>query len=132
MHARFASSYIDQLFARKDLEGIHHLISTVSQARSLPEEFWLFRRMFELFPSRSGIWQYYEGLPDVEFQRLDDALERYGFHELARRHRLGRTTWNGPSQASEFDAWLDENAQVIHAAALDLIAPRKDRLKHES
>ena len=132
MAVRFANSYVDRLFAERDFVAIHHLISVVSRDRSLPEEFWLFCRVFEWAPSRSGVWQYYEGLPETEFERISQALDRFGLAEIAQQYRTGKSTWDGPDQAAELDKWLDAHASEIHAAVFDLIAPRKDCLRDES
>src|SRR5271166_437754 len=132
MAVRFANSYVDRLFAEKDLFALHHLISVVGRDRSLPEEFWLFCRVYEWAPSRSGVWQYYECLPDAEFGRISQALDRFGLVEIAEKYRVGKTTWNGPDQAAELDEWLGMHAQQIYAAVFDLIAPRKDCLKDQS
>lgn len=132
MPARFATSYIDRLFAERDLNAIHHLISVVGNQRSLPEEFWLFCRIYEWAPSRSGVWQYYEGLPEAEFERISQALDRFGLTEIAEKYRLGKTTWNGPDQAADLDEWLDTNTQQIHSDVFNLIAPRKNCLIYEN
>src|SRR5262245_54663900 len=132
MPMRFANSYVDRLFAERDFEAIHHLISVVSRDRSLPEEFWLFCRVFEWAPSRSGVWQYYEGLPDAEFERISQALDRFGLTEIAERFRGGKRTWDGPNQAADLDDSLEAHASEIHSAVFDLIAPRKDCLRDES
>ena len=132
MSVRFANSYIDRLFAEKDLDGLHHLLSVVGRDRPLPEEFWLFCRVFEWAPARSGVWQYYEGLPEEKFERMSRALDRFGLAELAEKYRVGRSTWNGPDRAASLDAWLESHAQEIHEAAFQLVAARKDCLKDES
>jgi hypothetical protein len=132
MAVRFANSYVDRLFAERDFVSIHHLISVVGRDRSLPEEFWLFCRVFEWAPSRSGVWQYYEGLPDPEFERISQALDRFGLAEIAEKYRVGKRTWDGPDKAADLDEWLETNAREIHAAVFDLIAPRKDCLRDES
>ena len=132
MAVHFANSYVDRLFAERDLVAIHHLISVVGRDRSLPEEFWLFCRVFEWAPSRSGVWQYYEGLPDAEFERISQALDGFGLTEIAEKYRIGKKTWDGPDQAADLDEWLEAHAREIHAAVFDLIAPRKDCLRDES
>ena len=132
MGARFANSYVDRLFAEKDLAGLYHLISVVARERPLPEEFWLFCRVYEWAPARSGVWQHYEGLPEEKFQQMLGALERFGLAEIAEKYRLGKSTWNGPDRAAGVDAWLDSHAQQVHDALFRLVAARKDCLKDES
>ena len=47
MTVRFADSYVDRLFAERDLLGIYHLVSIVAEQRPLAEEFWPFSRLLE-------------------------------------------------------------------------------------
>lgn len=127
MNVRHTKSYLDRIFAEPDLMAIYQVISAVEQERPLPEEFWAFQRLYEFAPNRSGVWQHYESLPDEPFQRMLSALERFGFHEFAKRYREGRAIWDRP-QIREFDDWLEDNHQKIWSAALALIVPLKDRL----
>jgi hypothetical protein len=131
MIAQYAPSYIDSLFARQDLLAIHQVITVVEQTRSLPEEFWLFCRIYEWAPGRSGIWQYYEGLPEPKFERIGVALDRFGLHEIAQRYRSGHLRWADSGEMASLDAWLDGNCAMIHASVFALIRPHKDLLKHE-
>jgi hypothetical protein len=47
MLARYSPQYIDSLFAQEDLSALHQVISVAEQTRSLPEEYWLFCRVYE-------------------------------------------------------------------------------------
>jgi hypothetical protein len=132
MPAPLAKAYVDRLFAEKNLGEIYWAISVVEQDRALPEEFWLFSRIYEWAPARSGVWQYYESLSGEQFERISDALDRFGLSDIAEKYRLGRSTWDGPTQAGEVDRWLDRNADRIHAAVFKLIADKKDRLTNKS
>src|SRR5712672_3067952 len=132
MSVRFANSYFDRLFAEKDLGGLYHLIEVVSKDRPLPEEFWLFCRVYEWAPARSGVWQYYQGLPEPKFERMSQALERFGLADLAEQYRLCKRTWNGLDRAASLDAWLETRAQQIHDAVFQLVVARKDCLGDES
>ena len=125
------NSYVDRLFAERDLDGLYHLIGVLSAERSLPEEFWLFCRVFEWAPARSGVWQYYEGLPDDKFERVSQGLERFGLHELTDKYRLGKHAWRGADRAVALDEWLDTHAEEIYRAVFELIAARKDCLRDE-
>jgi len=56
MAVRFAHSYVERLFAERDMPGLYHVISVVGAERQLPEEFWLFSRLLEWVGStRSGV-----------------------------------------------------------------------------
>ena len=128
MGVRFAKAYVDEVFAARDLDRVCHLISLVDQEPNLPEELWLFSRVYEWAPSRSGIWQYYEALPETLFLRIKSGLERYGFDELAAKFAEGRYSSGPPTFAEDFDDWLEEHASAIHAALFQLILPKKDYL----
>ena len=125
-----AKEYVDRLFAEKNLSEIYWAISVVEQERELPEEFWLFSRVYEWAPSRGG-WQYYEGLSGEEFKRISEGLERFELFEIAERYRLGQRTWDGPTRATEVFDWLDAHADEIHDAIFKLIDAKKDRLAEE-
>ena len=129
MEVHFADSYVDRLFSERDLSAIYHLITVREAQRPLPEEFWLFCRIFEWAPARSGVWQYYEVLTDELFMRMCHALERFGLIDIAGKYQLGRDTWKGPDRAAELDKWLDSHWEQIHDAAFSLIADRRNSLK---
>ncbi len=129
MAVRYAAEYIDKIFADEDLLPVYETIEVVSRARSLPEEFWLFCRIYEWAPSRSGVWQYYENLPDQKFERVSAALERCGLQEAAQRYRSGKDTWQDSEKMQTLDAWLDVNAAGLHASLLTLIRPQRHLLR---
>ena len=131
MVARFANSYVDQIFAERDLGAIYHLISVIDEQRPLPEEFWLFSRVYAWAPARSGIWQYYENLSEKSFQQMSQTLRRFGLVEIAEKYELGWKTWDGSSRAAALDNWLNTHASQIHDAVFALVLERKDCLKHE-
>jgi hypothetical protein len=128
VEARFARSYIDRLFSEKDYGLIHHLISVIEMQKELPEEFWLFCRIFEWAPSRSGVWQYYEGLPSELFERVEKDLDRFELVEIAEKYRIGKAVWEQPEEIRKLDKWQRQNASRIHDAVFGLIAPLKDDL----
>jgi hypothetical protein len=132
MPARIAKSYIDRLFAEKNLGDIYWAVSVLEKDRELPEEFWLFSRIYEWAPARSGVWQYYEGLSDEKFKRVSDDLDRFGLAGIAAQYRLGQRTWDGPTQAADVDRWLDSHADEIHDAVFKLIAAKRVHLTNES
>lgn len=132
MSALIAKPYIDRLFAEKNLGEIYWAISVVGKDRELPEEFWLFSRIYEWAPARSGVWQYYEGLPDEQFKRVSGDLDRFGLAEIAEQYRRGHRTWDGPTQAAELDRWLDSHADEVHDAVFRLIAAKRKHLTDAS
>jgi hypothetical protein len=123
--------HLDRLFAEKNLAEIYWAISVVQQTRDLPEQFWLFSRIYEWSRSRSGVWQYYERLPDEHFKRIHEALTRFEFSDIAQQYHLGHTTWDGPTQAAELDQWLDQNTARIDDALFNLIVDQNDCLTTE-
>ncbi len=100
----FANSYVDRLFAERDLLGIYYLVGTVAEERPLPEEFWLFSRLLEWEGAvRSGIWQYYEGVVEDTFQRVCRGLDQFGLSELAEQYRFGQRVWRVSEQVAALD-----------------------------
>jgi hypothetical protein len=125
----FAKSYIDQLYVEKDLFALHNVISAVIQERPLPEQFWLFLRLWEWCCStRSGVWTYFEAVPVEQLEKTAFALEKFGFPELANQFRLGMSTWNEPGACGPLDCWIDGNWSELEKAAFSLIANDRELL----
>ena len=125
----FANSYVDRLFAERDLLGIYYLVGTVAEERPLPEEFWLFSRLLEWEGAvRSGIWQYYEGVVEDTFQRVCRGLDQFGLSELAEQYRFGQRVWRVSEQVAALDDWIDARSQDIYATIFRLIVPHRPSL----
>jgi hypothetical protein len=102
----------------------------IERERAVPEELWLFCRIQEWAPARSGIWQYYEGLPEAKFQRMLHALESFGLMELAEKYRLGKNAWSGHAHAADLDKWTDANEEAINGAAWGLALRQQEWLQN--
>jgi hypothetical protein len=123
---RFAKSYIEQLYIQKDMLGLYHLITTTEQSRILPEQLWLFCRLLEWAGSvRSGVWQYYDGLPAEKFDRISIGLDNNDLAWIALFYRSGKTNPGEADQHDALDYWLDSNRRDIDEAALQLATSRK-------
>ena len=130
MSVRFSDAYVDRLFEQRDLPGLHHLISVPGRDRDLPCELWLFCRMLEWMGStRSGVWQYYEGVSQETFQKISGSLDKYGFAELAEKYRHGKEAWDGSERAASLDKWIDTHEVQIEEWLLDLAIRARDSLK---
>ena len=130
MHPRFAESYVERLFEQKDLLGLHQLISTLERDRELPKQCWLFCRLLEWEGScRLGIWQYYEGTQQEEFEKIGRALDDAGLKELAHKYRYGMTAWKNDDIASALDKWIDSNQEFISAQLMCLLVSCREVLK---
>ncbi len=130
MHPRFSESYVENLFAQKDLTGLHHLISVVERDRGLPKQCWLFCRLLEWEGStRSGVWQYYEGIPRCEYEKIVEALDEAGLRQLSAKYRYGMAAWNTNDRASDLDKWIDNNQEMIAAALMQLVVDCRETLK---
>jgi hypothetical protein len=127
---QFSNSYVDQLFAERNVAGLYTLVSVMERERQLPEEFWLFCRMREWVGStRSGVWQYYERLPDEKFKRMAKALGQFGFKEALEQYKVGQASWNGFELAKSVDRWILQHERELESATFELIAKRSDCLK---
>jgi hypothetical protein len=129
MPGLYANSYIDQLFATRDLDTLYQVIEATSERQPLPEEFWLFCRLYEWDWARSEVWRYFEVLPKPTFDRMIQAMDQFNLGWIAEQYRLGQRTWNTREKAQSIDTWLERHAPEIHAAIFDLIAKQKDSLK---
>lgn len=133
MVVRYAKSYVDRLYEAKELFTLYTVVEVVGRHRELPEEFSLFLRLWNwCCMTRSGIWQYYEGVPRDEFESMAGALERFGLRDLAQRYRSGMTTWKEPDSCRELDAWINGHWKELETAAFGLIARYRDCLYGES
>ncbi|HWB59656.1 MAG TPA: hypothetical protein VG733_09190 [Chthoniobacteraceae bacterium] len=133
MTVKFADSYIDRLFAEKDIPLLHQMVSAVSKERPLPDEFWLFRRLVEWSgSSKSGVWQFYEGIDEPEYEQIAHALPWFDLHEIAEQFRGGKNSSLAPDRGATLGQWIDAHEQEIHAAAFNLILPYKDLLRSEA
>ncbi len=131
MSIRFANSYVDNLFAQRDMLELHRLISIVGDEHPLPEQFWLFCRVLEWTgATRSGIYQYYETLSDDLFSRMSHALVQFGLQEIAQKYQSGKDLWDKPDRASSLDEWIDAHEQEIENAVFELVAVSKNDLNH--
>jgi hypothetical protein len=130
MHPRFAESYVENLLTQKDLSGLHHSISVVEKDRELPKQCWLFCRLLEWEGSiRSGVWQYYEGIPRGEYERIVKALDEFAMKELVDKYRNGMTAWNTDDRADGLDKWIDANQEFIVAELIRLVDSCREALK---
>jgi len=130
MRPRFAESYVENLFAQKDLVGLHHLISVVEKDRELPKQCWLFCRLLEWEGStRSGVWQYYEGIPRDKYEKIAQALDEAGLRGLVEKYRDGMNVWNTDERANGLDRWIDANHEFIGAELMRLLDDCRETLK---
>jgi hypothetical protein len=133
MVTRYAKSYIDRLYQAKDVFALHGVACVVGKHRELPEQFSLFLRLWEWCCStRSGSWQYYEGISARDFETTAQALERFGLRELAERYRSGMSTWKEPRRCGDLDRWIDSHWRELEATAFRLIADDRNCLYDES
>ncbi len=121
MEAKFSSSYIERLFRERDFDSLHQVISVVEAERPLPEEFWLFCRLFEWAPSRSGVWQYYEGTPAETVNRVLASLNQFQLTAIAAKYAAGANSGSATQSLDTLDDWLEANAAVVHSAAFQFI-----------
>jgi hypothetical protein len=71
--------------------------------------------------TRSGIWQYYEGISPDYVEETASMLERHHLGEIASRYRAGLNNWKEPEHCGDLDDWIEENWGVMKKAALDLV-----------
>jgi hypothetical protein len=129
MVIQYARSYIDELYAQRDLHTLYQVISVLGDHRSLREEFWLFCRLLEWEGApRSGVWQYYECVAPDTYERVANILARLGLTQIDEPYRSGAATWRGPAAAGGVDRWIDDHEDEVQQVLFDLIAPHRASL----
>ena len=130
MEPRYSNSYVERLVLERDRDRLYQLLSVLARRAILPEELWAFNRMMEwLGSTRSGVWQYYEGIPEDVFARLRNWLLRVGWQELHARYTEGMAELSAGGNCAQLDRWLDEHDEDIVAALWHLVAPQIGWLK---
>jgi hypothetical protein len=121
MGVRFTKGYVDEVFAGRDYSRLYHLISLVDEEPDLPEELWLFNRMFEWSCSD---WQFYEHISVEKFHRILADLEQVGLDAISQKFREGKLVWDDPELLPAFEGWLEAHAKQI-AATIFVLAERR-------
>lgn len=129
MNVRYAQSYIDGLYASRDLPAIYDVVCVVGRDRHLSDEFLVFRWLWEWRGSRrSGIWQYYEGIARQDFEKISRAFDQFGIANLAMRYRHGMTVWEDEAESEALTKWMYDHNQEIEDAAFKIIAGQQHQL----
>jgi hypothetical protein len=130
MSVSYAPIFIEELFARRDLVGLHTLISARSRTREMPDVCKVFCRVLEWSGStRSGVWQYYEGLKEEDFAEVCRLLTKFGMDEVLARYREGRNVWKSESAIAVVDRWIDDHEGEIHETIFTLLKSATEELK---
>ena len=129
MPVRYARSYVDRLYEAKDVSALYSVVNVVSADRTLPDQFWLFLRLWEWCgATRSGIWQYYESISSRDFEKIAHALDGSGLMDLAEKYRSGMKHWKEPGGCVELDRWIDRHWRELEGFVFDLIADYRQHL----
>jgi hypothetical protein len=129
---RYAKSFIDELYEKRDVFTLDGVIDVVSRRRDLPQQFALFRKLLAWAGStRSGVWQYYESTSHEEFESTASALELFGLPEFATHYRAGMASWKLAKNCDELDHWIDTHWSKLEDSVFNLIAIDR-RYLHDS
>jgi hypothetical protein len=83
MRARYAKSYIDQLYEARNVCMLRNVVGVIAPQRQLPEQFSVFTGLWDwVCSARSGSYQYYECMEHrdiAELESLAGGLARLGF-----------------------------------------------------
>jgi hypothetical protein len=130
MSVAYAPVFIDELFTRRNLVGLHTLICVRSRARKMPDACELFRRVLEWSGSaRSGVWQYYENLKEEDFSEVCRLLSSFGMIDVLVRYREGREVWQNDEATAALDRWIDGHEKEIEDAILAHLQDVTEELK---
>ena len=130
MDPRYSEAYVEQIIHERDGDRLHQLLSVLARRATLPDDLWAFNRMLEWLGSiRSGVWQYYGGIDQSDFGRLQDWLLRVDLPELHARYTAGMVEFSAGGDGSQLDRWIDEHDSEILAALWQRVTPHCDWLK---
>ncbi len=120
MNVAYASSYIDEVFARHDALALHTIITVRARTSRLPEECALFVRTLEWLGSD---WQYYEATKEEDFIELCRLLKKFGMLDVLAKYQEGR------AQPSDFSEWFRRKEPSIHDQLFEIAKRAVDLLK---
>ena len=132
MSVRFAKTHVDRAIEAIDLPTLYNVVRLTSRERELAEPLQLFLQFWEwVGATRSGIWQYYEGVPIADFNSTAAMMDRSDLPEIAARYRAGMECWDEPRYCDDLDHWIAANEKVLEETALQLIRPYREQLYSE-
>lgn len=111
MSVSYVPSYIDEVFARRDAQALHTIITVRSRASQLPEECALFARTIEWLGSD---WQYYESTKEEDFIELCRLLKKFELLDVLAKYQEGRT------KPSDFSEWFGRYETEIHGRIFEI------------
>ncbi len=130
MAVEYAPSYIDALFARKDVSGLHTVVSVRARTHSLPEECVIFLRILEwLGPDRAGSWQHYQTMTDAQYSETCRLLCKFGMTDVLEVFRAGREEADGPARV---DDWLYAHGGEVQRQLLRILESVAEVLKRNA
>lgn len=120
---RVAASRIDALLANAEPQAqleIYGIICASSDFDrnedwfGLPSWAFLYVAVLEwMGSSRSGVWQYYEGLPPGLSEPILQELRSNSRSDIADVYASGLKSWDGDEMAGEVDTWIDLHSHEI-------------------
>ena len=129
MSVQYSQSFVDRACESKDIFTLYSIVHSLGQERILPEPLKVFVRLWDwCCMTRSGIWQYYEGISSDYVEETAAMLERHHLGEIASRYRAGLSNWEEPHYCGDLDDWIEENWDVIEEAALNLVKSNRESL----
>ena len=122
MSVQYAKTFVDRACESKDVFALYSIVNSIGREKVLSEPLKAFIRLWDwCCMTRSGIWQYYEGISLESVEETATMLERNDLGEVALRYRAGFRNWQKPHYCGDLDNWIDENWDAIEAAALNLV-----------
>jgi len=128
MNIKYADSYLDRVFSEKDSATLHQIVSTKREIVS--GRLWLACRFLEWIGStRSGVWQWHEGIEATESKRIIDLLAIYAPQEILEWYRFGESSWEDEGEINKLDDWLEQNESTIQELIWKIANPDLNLLK---
>ena len=127
MSVRYAASYVDAIFARRDLAALHTVISVKAGSRTLPRECVLFVRVYEWI---GADWQYYESLKPEAYQEMCALLSEFSMTDVLAKFKEAMAAWqSGDYSIAHVDEWANQRRDEIENHILERAEHTADFLK---
>jgi hypothetical protein len=122
MTPRFAPQFVDHLYTDAPIDEFYGTLGIIERHAPLPPASWLLCRLVEwMSTTRSGIWTYYEAVPEPDQREIVSVLGNFPTLEpLAIQYSKGREVWKRPRDIAHVDSWIDADEHEMKALLLAL------------
>ncbi|PXA03069.1 hypothetical protein DDZ13_14225 [Coraliomargarita sinensis] len=73
--------------------------------------------------TRSGVWQWHEGISEKESEKIRRLLAEYASQELEQWYQFGEKQLQNEKEIEKLDQWLDSNEGLFHDRIWSVVNP---------